>query len=313
MGIELRPATLDDVGLVADLETAHTPDDPHDAEMVLYWWTHAPDARHAIRLIGDNVYFSARHCDWKAGGRRYGFPHVVIHPSAWSAALFRTGLATTESWLKSEQAEVSVARIRADFDDELKVVRRHGYQDVREERLWELDLVARHDALIAGAERSRALMRGRGIEMLTLEEDRDEATLKKVYALDMESTQDIPTTVPHYEPSYEEWQRSYFENPGIRKDRFWVARRGDEIVGMSLIEYPPGRGVPSTEYTGTSPRHRGRGIARALKYETIAQAIALGATRVRTDNDSENAPILHINAEMGYEPMTPFIELHRDL
>jgi len=30
------------------------------------------------------------------------------------------------------------------------------------------------------------------------------------------------------------------------------------------------------------------------------QAIALGVTRVRTENDGENAPILHLNEQMGY-------------
>ena len=213
MGIELRPATHRDVGLVADLETAHTPDDPHDAEMVLYWWTHTPDARHAFRLVGSNVHFSARHRDWNTGDRRYGRVHVVIHPSAWTADLFRTGLTTTESWLKSEHAEVSVASLRADFEDELNVVRLYGYRDVREERFWELDLVAHHDSLIARAERSRAVMRDQGIEMLTVEQDGDEATLKKVHALDMESTQDVPTTVPHDDLSFDEWRRLYFENP----------------------------------------------------------------------------------------------------
>jgi GNAT superfamily N-acetyltransferase len=58
---------------------------------------------------------------------------------------------------------------------------------------------------------------------------------------------------------------------------------------------------------------RGRGIARALKYTTIAQAIELGATLIETQNDAENAPILHLNQEMGYEPVTPVIELHRAL
>ena len=119
--------------------------------------------------------------------------------------------------------------------------------------------------------------------------------------------------MPHRIPRFEEWWRIYHENPGVRLDRFWIARLGGEVVGMSLIQYPPVRGVPTTVFTGTSPRHRGLGIARALKYETIAQAISLGASRVRTDNDFENAPILHINAEMGYLPRTPWIELHRDL
>ena len=41
-------------------------------------------------------------------------------------------------------------------------------------------------------------------------------------------------------------------------------------------------------------------MARALKCETLVQAIALGVDRVRTDNDSANTPILHINETMGY-------------
>jgi len=50
-----------------------------------------------------------------------------------------------------------------------------------------------------------------------------------------------------------------------------------------------------------------------LKYETMAQAIELGYKRVRTANDRANAPILHINEEMGYRVVTPVIELHRSL
>jgi len=82
---------------------------------------------------------------------------------------------------------------------------------------------------------------------------------------------------------------------------------------MSVIQYPPTRGFPWTAFTGTMPSVRGRGIARALKYETVRQAIELGAERIRTQNDGANAPILHINAEMGYEPITPILELHREL
>jgi predicted GNAT superfamily acetyltransferase len=105
----------------------------------------------------------------------------------------------------------------------------------------------------------------------------------------------------------------WFEDPGIRKDRFWIARDGDAVVGLSVIGFPPTRGLPWTWFTGTSGAVRGRGIARALKYETMAQAIELGYKRVRTNNDGANAPILHINREMGYRLVAPLIELHRDL
>ena len=58
---------------------------------------------------------------------------------------------------------------------------------------------------------------------------------------------------------------------------------------------------------------RGRGIARALKYESIGQAIEAGFTRVRTNNDADNPPILRVNEEMGYRLVTPIVELHRSL
>jgi len=39
------------------------------------------------------------------------------------------------------------------------------------------------------------------------------------------------------------------------------------------------------------------------------QAIVLGVDRVRTDNDGENAPILHINESMGYRRLKDMIQL----
>jgi GNAT superfamily N-acetyltransferase len=179
--------------------------------------------------------------------------------------------------------------------------------------MWSLDLVAGRDRLLAGAERSRKGMAEQGVHMLTLEGDTDPDSLTKLYQLSMEAEKDIPTTVPIPVMSYDEWHHLWFDNPGIRADRLWIAREGEAIVGLSGIEYPPTRGNPWTAFTATSRSVRGRGIARALKYETVAQAIALGATRIGTTNDGENAPILHINAEMGYAPTVPWLELHNEL
>lgn len=318
MGMDLRTATLDDAEGAADLRTARDPDDAIGGTMLRYYWTHAPTSSTATRWVwvrdGRIVAFvGAGHQPWGDEDLHYGWLRVEIHPELWTADLFRDGIATAEAELRAQGAAVATTKIRSDFADELRMLDKLGYREVRRERFWELDLVARRDPLLAGAERSRASMRGQGIDLLTLTDADDEETLHRIHRLDVASTADIPTTVPNYIPPFEDWCRLYFENPAVRKDRFWIARSGNEVVGMSLIGYPPERGVPTTEYTGTSAQFRGRGIARALKYETVAQGIAVGATRVRTDNDSENAPILHINADMGYEPMLPFIELHRKL
>lgn len=314
----LRPFTLDDAAGVADLETARTPDEPVAGVMLAFWWTHPNEGTRSMRWVAEDsgairVFVEAEHDAWTEGERRFGWVQASIHPDDWMPSMYRDGIATAEAWARDEGAEVAVATVREDFERELAVLSDLGYREERRERYWELDLVARRNELLATAEKSRAEMASQGIAMLTLDRDTNPQTLMQVYELDVATTKDIPTTVPIRMSGFDTWLRNYFENPGIRRDRFWIAKLGDEVVGLSLISFPPERGVPSTEYTAISARHRGRGIARALKYETVAQAIAVGATRIRTDNDSENAPILHLNEEMGYRPIRAYIELHRAL
>jgi len=93
----------------------------------------------------------------------------------------------------------------------------------------------------------------------------------------------------------------------------WIARKGDAVVGVSVLLYPATRGNVWTDWTGTARSVRGRGVARALKLETVTQAIDLGVDRVRTENDGANAPILHLNAEMGYVRIPGWIQYLKDV
>ncbi len=103
------------------------------------------------------------------------------------------------------------------------------------------------------------------------------------------------------------------EAPNVSLDRWWVALDGDEPVAMSYLSYPPVRGFVWTNFTGSHPRYRGRGIARAVKLQTLAQAVELGVTEVRTDNDSTNAPMLHINQALGYEAIPGYAGFEKRL
>jgi hypothetical protein len=203
--------------------------------------------------------------------------------------------------------------VRADFQDEARVLEGIGYRVIRRGRQWELDLVANRERLLAGAQQCRKRMDEQGVRLLTLDQDTSPNRLTGLYEVAIEGERDVPTTVPMHVMSYDEWHHLWFDNPGIRTDRIWVAREGNALIGLSAVEYPPTRGVPFTAFTATLRRVRGRGIARAMKYQTIAQAIALGMPTIRTQNDGENAPILHINADMGYAPIQPNLELHRTL
>jgi GNAT superfamily N-acetyltransferase len=262
---------------------------------------------------GAVAYVGAGHDPWESTVTRFGWIRPILHPNAWSEIRYSQLVDVAESWLRGQQASISVARARESYKDEVQLLERLGYHEVRRSKLWELDLVAGRDRLLEGAARSRALMKAQGMRLLTLDQDDDPDKLSKLYELSTAGVLDIPTTVPIRPEPYDEWHRFWFENPGVRTDRFWIAREAHAIVGMSVIGYAPVRGVPWTFFTTTSPSVRGRGVARALKYETVAQAIALGAERVRTNNDGANAPILRLNDEMGYRLVDPVIEMHRAL
>jgi GNAT superfamily N-acetyltransferase len=316
--LHLRVATLEDADQVADLESAITPDDPRDGELLAFWWAHDFGAEKSARWLAEQrgavaLYISAMHSAWSEGARRFGSVRVRIHPDEWSEGSYLAALEHGEAWLRAEGSQTSFTRIPEDLRRDLDVLAGAGYREVRRERVWRLDLVGGRERLLATAQKTRGEMRRQGVTMLTLDLDTDPDTLQKLYALDLEATNDIPKTVPSPAPSFDEWSTHWFEHPGHRRDRFWIAREGEQVVGMSILGYPPRRGIPWTAFTCTARSVRGRGIARALKYETIAQAIALGVELVETANDSENAPILHLNEEMGYQPFTPQLELHRAL
>ena len=118
-------------------------------------------------------------------------------------------------------------------------------------------------------------MADEGIVMVTLAEDADPDRLTKMYELHMAAEQDIPTTVPIQLMKYDEWHHLWFDNPGIRADRVWIAREGDAIV-VRVTDKGPGvpldereriferfvRGA-SAKPNGTKPV-RGSGIGLAL-------------------------------------------------
>ena len=316
--LHFREATIEDAWLVADLNTTIEPDDPSDGDMLSFWWTRTMGGEVVRRWISVDggiarAFIYAGHSRWLDGEPRYGSTRVRLHPDEWNDQSYVEMLDRAEAWLRNVGATVSVAHVREDFAIELAVLASLGFSEVRRDRAWQLDLGRRRQQLLATAEETRAAMRAQGVRLLTYDQDGDPDKARKVYALDLEGTEDVPKTVPWPVPTFDEWWTVWSKHPAHRLDRMWIAREGDDIVGLSFIGYPPHRGTPFTAFTCTARRVRGRGIARALKYETVAQAIALGVPKIETRNDSENAPILHLNGQMGYEPAPDVIELHREI
>lgn len=311
--LSIRPATIDDVEAVADAATALTPDDPTDPLILRHHWHPTEPTtvleRFAVlkggRVVGQCSY---QHDDWAKMPTRYVKLRVTVHPDVRTETNLDWAFDRVEEYSRRSGAEV--LRTAAPEVDRtlIDLLARRGYRIDRRQRHWELDLVANRERLKEMAEVTRARMAAQHVRLLTLADDEDPDRYRQLYELDEEGELDVPSTVPHVAQSFDAFMK-WFDDPGLHPERLWIAREGGRIVGLSVLSYPPIRGHVSTDWTTTLRSVRGRGIARALKLETVLQAIELGIQRVRTDNDSENAPILHLNEQMGYSRIPGSVSL----
>ncbi|HLZ48657.1 MAG TPA: GNAT family N-acetyltransferase [Candidatus Limnocylindria bacterium] len=311
--LALRPATLDDVPWVADLLTKRDPTEPANVGQMRHWWALSDPGRVQDRWIvqeGETPIGLAyhEHASWSIAPMRASRVNAWFLRDAGRPARLARAFALVEPFAAADGAELFMTGTREGQDDEYAALIGLGYKEERRSKSWELDLDRNRATIAAMAAASRERMRAEGIEITTIDRVADPEKWRKLHAMVEASIQDIPTTVPHAPESFESFMQ-WMSSPGLHADRLWVAREGSAIVGMSVLDYPPGVGNVWTDYTGTSRAVRGRGIARALKCETVTQAIELGVARVRTNNDGQNAPILHLNEEMGYTRIPGHIQL----
>jgi GNAT superfamily N-acetyltransferase len=313
--LTLLPVGPGDAAFAADVDTAVRPLGPRDPVVYEYWWSQPDEnwqfARFVVTRGGKRIgYAIAEHPRWDVQPERYGTIDGNLLPADRTKAALDAVFASMEERVIADGAKVLSAWANEDDPLRIETILARGYKEDRHFRRWELDLVANRDKLLAMAEESRSRMRNQSVRLLTLATDDDPKLIEKIWRLSEEAGDDVPTTeprVPEEMASYTRWLNA----PEIHRDRFWIARVDDEVVGVSVLGYPPVRGVVGTEWTATARSVRGRGIARALKCETVAQAIAFGVDRVRTGNDAANDPILHINETMGYHQIPGGIQFLR--
>jgi mycothiol synthase len=313
--ITYREATLEDAGLASNLMSAAYPAMVHDPVILRYRWSTPRRGFEYARFIAERdgraiAYLGWVHGPWAEVPDR----HCEVEVWLDLAELDRRVLAAMYEWVADgairSGTRLLMAYCAEDEPETLGVLASLGYYRARTERVWDLDLRQHGTRLQNEAVEARRAAAANGITLTTLERWRDPDALSKLHQLDARTRQDIPTTLPITRETYEDFVRR-MQSPDRPRDRYWIALEGDRPVAISYLRYPPVRGTVWTGYTCTDPEYRGRGLARAVKLETLAQAVDLGVPSVRTDNDDENAPMLHINERLGYVRRPGFVEHHK--
>jgi len=313
--VTYRTAGLDDAELASDLMSSAYPAMTHDPVMLRFRWEHTRKGYEVGRFIAESngkpiAFLAWLHGPWEK------LPERHCEVEVWLARehMDRVLLESMWSWIGDEATKegsrMLLAYCAEDEPEMLDALASLGYVRERQEKVWELDLRQHGARLTDEATAARRSMDGAGIRLMTVADWDDAGKFRKLFKRNETTVQDVPHTLRIVPEAFEDFMNR-IQSPDRRQDRWWIAVDGDRAVAMSYLKYPPVRGTVWTGYTCADREYRGRGIARAVKLQTLAQAAQLGAPVVRTDNDSENAPMLHINERLGYTPCPGFVEHHK--
>ncbi|PRH78506.1 GNAT family N-acetyltransferase [Streptomyces solincola] len=123
---------------------------------------------------------------------------------------------------------------------------------------------------------------------------------RPLFTADAQVTADEPSDVGAELDDYEDWLTRTWRHPLFDRELSTVATVGGEIAAFTAAR-TDGRTRYFTGMTGTLRGHRGRGLARLVKTDSLRRARAAGYTEAFTSNDGANEPMLAVNRRLGYE------------
>ncbi len=154
-----------------------------------------------------------------------------------------------------------------------------------------------------------------GIRLLSWAEAGDTpAHRQRLYDLMTALDRDVPTNGVHSDPPpFEEFEKDFGRPAWDSKALILAETEAGDWVGLSQIGFQEHSGIGWTFLTGVLLEYRGKGIAFALKLQTIDAAIARQCPLILTENHEDNAPMRAINKKLGFVPDFPLVSYGKDL
>ncbi len=185
-------------------------------------------------------------------------------------------------------APLGLARLRGRaMPEALPFARRHGFTPSRQERFSALELRSLPPLPPAPD----------GVRLVPVAE----VDPRHVHRVEMLASADEPGDIVAGAIGYDEWLADTWNNVGLDRAASMGAEVDGELAAISLVKRD---GIRMwSDYTGTVPEHRGRGLARLVKLAALHRAAERGITVAYTGNDAANAPMLAVNTRLGYRPV----------
>ncbi|MCX4909962.1 GNAT family N-acetyltransferase [Streptomyces sp. NBC_00878] len=135
---------------------------------------------------------------------------------------------------------------------------------------------------------------------------------RPLFDLDAETLADEPSDIAHEFTDYAAWLKETWHHPLLSHELTTVAVVDGRPAAFSAARTDGGTRY-GTVMTGTARAHRGRGLAKLAKNDSLHRARAAGFTEAFTGNDAGNEPMLAINRWFGYEICATEVQHVREL
>ncbi|WP_306319359.1 MULTISPECIES: GNAT family N-acetyltransferase [unclassified Streptomyces] len=218
-----------------------------------------------------------------------GYANIYVHPDAENRGAGTLLLRTAEAHLAQHGATEVHCWALATPERNLSWVAAHGYRPGRSAHFLRLDLTP--DAL------PPLQPTPPGVELLPA--TAYAADPRPLFTLDAAATRDEPGDIQSQLVDYEQWLHDTWHQPLLNHALSTVAVV-DGTPAAFTAALTDGEGRYVSGMTGTARAHRGRGLAKLAKTDSLHRARAAGVTVAYTGNDTGNAPMLAINKWFGY-------------
>ncbi|MEU4392867.1 GNAT family N-acetyltransferase [Kribbella sp. NPDC023855] len=292
----VRLATLDDAAALAGLYLALFPylaktEDQYRHDLVRTF----DDPRRAAyaaesdsRMVGWAMVLPAT---WRNVPGAFNL-HVFVHQDHRRAGLGSQLLAAVDAHLADHEA----TEVEATPDESgLTFALRNGYQAHAEMRYAGVDLRTLPPEPVLPD----------GVAIVPLADVDPEAA----FAVYREAGLDIPSTP--VDAPYEWFRQVVWDSPNVAWEYCAAAVDGDQVVCLTISLV--GAGGLWTDMTATRRSHRGRGLARAVKWSVLRTAADAGLTSAFTANAGGNRPMLAVNEWLGYHQVAKHTVVSRNL
>lgn len=290
---DLRPDDPADVAAFAHVRHVALPFILWTPEAVVHHLLHThPDARSRSLVAEENgemigtAQVGLVH-DSPEPGQAY--LNIYVHPDRLRRGAGGLLVRTAEEYLATEGATKLFAWV-LDEPGNLAFAERHGYARRRSAHFLRFDL--------ANGTLPPLPSPPPGVELRTAADFADDP--RPMFELDAETLADEPSDVDVEFTDYEAWLAETWRHPLLDRELTTVAVVDGRPVAFS-VAYTDGGTRYATAMTGTVRAHRGRGLAKLTKTDSLYRARAVGYTEALTGNDTDNAPMLAINKWLGYE------------